>query len=104
MSLPLVQPRDVAVLTEDEFNTLMRDLVWCELRRCDIAASQLSTNDTTKAKDQGVDLRIGAGTTQGDWLPDRPSAWQFKSGDCPSAKVLAGTTETRRKRGPPAKR
>jgi len=77
------------------FTRFCNDLVRAEASR--IRLPQRSVHDTVRetVPDGGVDLLIGEPdavhrpTSWGEWIPEGVSAWQYKSGSCPSANELA---------------
>jgi hypothetical protein len=95
--IQVIRTADITGCDETSFNRFVGELVWCEMARLNISACHLRRTEKTKAPDDGIDLQVLQGPQSDGWLPPGQSAWQFKSGACPSARELAGTTKARTK-------
>jgi hypothetical protein len=89
-----IDPSRIATLPANVFTRLCNDLIAAEAGR--IGLPQACLDDTVRetVPDGGIDARIRepreiSPSRWGDWLPAGDSVWQYKSGACPSAEVLA---------------
>lgn len=94
MSIPI--PLDAKILATFDgstFRALCNELIRVEAERLGIAQHLVNTTVVDSEGDRGIDARVSSpiGDSRNgdrDWIPLGTSAWQFKSGRCPSAAVL----------------
>lgn len=67
------------------FASFVNDLLTAEVARAGLLGFQLDINSQTNNADGGVDAALWSSTAT-DWLPERNSAWQFKSSDLEPAE------------------
>jgi hypothetical protein len=83
----------VSDLVAHNFVHFCNDLIRAEASRIALPQSSIDVTVGESVPDGGVDSRIrepeDPPASRGDWLPTRDSAWQYKSGRCPSANELA---------------
>lgn len=89
-----IDPSRISTLPAHIFTRFCNDLIRAEASR--IALPQSFVDDTVRetVTDGGVDIRVrepdeDLPISWGNWLPAGSSAWQYKSGACPSANKLA---------------
>lgn len=89
-----IDPARIATLPANVFTRFCNDLIRAEAGR--MALPQAFVDDTVRetVPDGGIDARIHEPSEDPpalwvNWLPTGGSAWQYKSGSCPSAEVLA---------------
>lgn len=95
-----IDPRQLQILSDHELVALTNDLIRAEATRLKVPQSNIDTNVRDKAPDGGIDciargIDVPSGVDASDWLPVGNSAWQYKSGKCPSANELKETEFTK---------
>jgi hypothetical protein len=95
MAGPLnLNPSSVRNLSPHEFTLFCNELIRAEAGRLNIPQDSIDTTVREIAPDGGIDASICEAAypkdwTNGRWLPEGNSGWQFKSGRCPSAQKLS---------------
>lgn len=88
-----INPKQLVLFDSHRFTELCNELLRAEASRVGISPHLIDTTVRDTVPDGGIDARVrAADETTGDpsdaWLPHGNSAWQYKSGKCPSANTL----------------
>jgi hypothetical protein len=95
MSGPIhVDPLVVFRLSFNGFTRFCNDLLRAEAARVGVPQAYIDTTIRDTVPDGGIDARIRHATcvsteNGSQWLPGGASAWQYKSGSCPSVSQLS---------------
>jgi hypothetical protein len=87
-----IDPKELESWDAHRFVVMMRELLMVEASRAGLASDQVDTSVAETVKDGGIDSRVRDYPERaGDpvrSLPPGTSAWQFKSGSCPTVPKL----------------
>jgi hypothetical protein len=85
-----VSPERIAVMSEEDLDLLMLQLLLAQAYRCGSPVNEICVNTEGKAKDGGCDGWSAKPAAADPWLGSANTCWQFKTGSAGEPARLAG--------------
>lgn len=90
-----VSPARIAVMSDEDLNVLMDQLLRAQAHKCGSPLSEIRVNTEEKAKDDGCDGWSAKPAASDEWLGSTDTCWQFKAGTAGEPARLAGEVTKR---------
>ncbi len=90
-----VSPERIAVMSDEELNVLMGQLLRAQVYKCGSPLSEIRINTEGRAKDDGCDGWSAKPATPDEWLGSTDTCWQFKAGSAGEPARLDGEVTKR---------